>query len=125
MPYVRLWFPVFAFAWACASGCGCGISGAQAQDLTPPPAGSALMVDRLIIKFRTADTDPSRARYLEHLFRDTGVKLTYVRPMGGGVHVFQMQRPLEGAALQAALEQLGKHPDVQYVEPDRPMHHMK
>lgn len=123
MSYVRLSLLFFGCVWVCAAGYG--ISGAQAQDLASPPPGSALSVDRLIIKFRRADTDPSHAEYLERLFRDTGVRLAYVRPLAGGAHLLQIQRPPEDASLESVLERLGRHPDVQYVEPDRRMHHMK
>lgn len=114
-------FAVFAGVLAISGS----FPGAQAQDEVPPPAGSTLTWNRLIIKFRPADLDPSRAEYLERLFRDTGVTLTYVRPMAGGAHLFQISRPRGDAELESVLERLSKHPDIQYVEPDRRFHHMK
>jgi hypothetical protein len=120
---VRLWIPVFGCLRLCAISFGIAV--AQAQDIAPPPAGSVPTASRLIIKFRTADTNPSRADYLAQLFRDTGVQLTYVRAMAGGAHLFQLQRPLDGPGLDAVLERLGKRPEVLYVEPERRLHHMK
>jgi hypothetical protein len=84
------------------------------------------MANQIIIKFRDPTPDPSRPEYMERLFRETGIKLIYRRPLSGGAHVFSLSDPaMDGAALKVALERLNKYPDIEYAEIDQRLHHMK
>lgn len=123
---VRVLFALLGLFVACPGLHACTEEKAVADpgDLQPP-AHRALATTQLIIKFRAAELDPTRPAYLESLYRDTGVRLKYLRAMSGDVHVFSLSEPVDTAALKSVLERLGKHPDIQYVEPDRRVRHME
>ena len=84
-----------------------------------------LRAAQIIIKFRDPGLDPSQSHFLEEIGRRAGAALIYVRPMSGGAHVLRPQDPVDAAELDRIIGQLGKRTDVEYVEPDRPMKHMR
>ena len=96
------------------------------KDATPPvPSARLGQPAQIIIKFRGDGPDPSQPHLLNDISRDAGVTLVYVRPMSGGAHVLRLENPSDGAALDRVIERLGGRRDVEYVEPDRSMRHMK
>lgn len=123
---VRVFFPLLGLVVACPGlhACAEGKAVADTGDLQPP-AHRALATTQLIIKFRAAELDPTRPAYLESLYRNTGVRLKYLRAMSGDVHVFSLFEPVDAAALKSVLERLRKHSDIQYAEPDRRVRHME
>ena len=84
-----------------------------------------LRAAQIIIKFRDPGLDPSQSHFLAEISRDAGARLVYVRPMSGGAHVVRPENPVHGAELDRIIGRLGKRQDVEYVEPDRPMRHMR
>jgi hypothetical protein len=80
---------------------------------------------QIIIKFRDPRLDPSQAHVLDEIGRDAGARLVHVRPMSGGAHVLRLENPVDGWELDRIVGRLGKRQDVEYVEPDRPMQHMR
>jgi hypothetical protein len=98
--------------------CGCAGSDPASAVPTAKVAPARIPV-RLIIKFRAADNDHSRPGYLERLYRDTGVKLSFVRAMSGGAYVFTVEEPSDPSRLDATVERLGNYPDIEYTEIDR------
>ena len=104
---------------ACAQLTAQGGAEATAQQPSTGPA------PQIIIKFRDSRTDPSQSSLLDEIGRDSGARLVYVRPMSGGAHVLRTGSTVDGAELDRIIERLSKRQDVEYVEPDRPMRHMR
>ncbi len=48
------------------------------------------------------------------------VRLEYVRPMSGGVHVLRLEPPVEIEQVRQLTEWLAARDDVEYAEPDQP-----
>ncbi len=95
-------------------------------DVTPPESSIAqLRTAQIIIKFRDPGLDPSQSHFLDEISRDAGAVLVHVRPMSGGAHVLRPEKPVDDAELDRIIGRLGKRQDVEYVEPDRPMRHMR
>ena len=84
-----------------------------------------LRAAQIIMKFRDPGLDPSQPHFLDEISRDAGAALVHVRPMSGGAHVLRPANPVDGAELNRIIGRLGKRQDVEYVEPDRPMQHMR
>ncbi len=80
---------------------------------------------QLIVKFRPAVAEPSAEAFVGTLSEDVGVKLVYVRPMGGGAHVFAIQGQLAKEQLDAVIGRLQGRPDVVYAEEDRILRHQR
>ena len=97
-----------------------GTDTASAQSST-----GAARSTQIIIKFRDSGADPSRSSLLEEIGRDSSARLVYVRPMSGGAHVLRLENPVDGAELDRIIGRIAKRQDVEYVEPDRPMQHMR
>ena len=94
-------------------------------DVTPPESSMGLLrATQIIIKFRDPALVPSQSHFMKEISRDAGAALIYVRPMSGGAHVLRLENPADSPELSRIIERLGKRPDVEYVEPDRPMQHM-
>ncbi len=95
------------------------------SDAAPPESSMRLLqATQIIIKFRDPGLDPSQSHFLNEISRDAGATLIYIRPMSGGAHVLRPENPTDGAELNRIVERLRTRPDVEYVEPDRPMHYM-
>jgi hypothetical protein len=90
-----------------------------------PPSVVTTRSTQLIIKFRDPRLDPSQPQLLDEIGRDAGARLVHVRPMSGGAYVLRLENPADGAELDRIIGRLEKRPDVEYVEPDRPMQHMR
>jgi hypothetical protein len=45
--------------------------------------------------------------------------------MSGGAHVLRLENPVDRPELDRIIERLGKREDVDYVELDLPMRHMR
>lgn len=92
---------------------------------SPQVSTAPLRSAQIIIKFRDSRLDPSQPQLLDEIGRDAGARLVHVRPMSGGAHVLRLENPVDSAELDRIIERLGKRLDVEYVEPDRPMQHMR
>jgi hypothetical protein len=105
----------------------CAELGAQggAGAASPQSSMGGARSTQIIIKFRDPRTDASHAHVVDEIGRDAGARLIYVRPMSGGAHVLRLEDPVDGAELDRIVGRLGKRQDVEYVEPDRPMRHMR
>jgi hypothetical protein len=77
---------------------------------------------RIIIGFSVTAEPPSERRFVEHLARDAGARLSYVRPVSGKVHIFEIEGLRDEEELRLAIERLTRRPDVAYVEQDRILH---
>jgi serine protease len=87
------------------------------------PQARAALTDRLIIKYRSAAAAPAPAAAArlraEAALQRHGTKLTHLRRLADGAHVFQLDRPLAEEALRRVGEELRNgDADVEYVEPD-------
>ena len=80
---------------------------------------------QIIIKFRDPRLDPSQPNFLEEISRDAGAALVHVRPMSGGAHVLRLEKKVDGAEFDRIIGRLRKRQDIEYVQPDRLMRHMK
>ena len=80
---------------------------------------------QIIIKFRDPRLDPSQPHFLTEISRDAGAALVHVRAMSGGAYVLRPENPVDRAEFDRIIERLGKRKDVEYVEPDRVMRHMR
>lgn len=121
----------FLLALALLTGCGAGGGGMIADDggrpscgADPPPPSSAKTADapasrQLIMKFRphTVACDPAG---IAQLSLATRVPLEFVRTMSGGACVVK-QSADSADGLSKGRETLGKHPAVEYLEPDAVM----
>lgn len=92
---------------------------------SPQSSTAASLPTQIIIKFRDPRVDPSQPQLLDELGRDAGARIVHVRPMSGGAHVLRLESQADGAELDRIIERLAKRRDVEYVEPDRPMRHMR
>ncbi|WP_066342794.1 S8 family peptidase [Azohydromonas lata] len=86
-------------------------------------AASAALTDRLIVKYRSAEraAAPSAASQLRAsaMTQRHGVKLSHLRRLANGAHVFKLDRPLSGAELRQVADDLRNgDADVEYAEPD-------
>ena len=97
----------------------------RVADATAPASSGLPRATQIIIKFRDPRLDPSQSHFLNEISRDAGAALIYHRPMSGGAHVLRAENPVDSAELDRIIERLGKRQDVEYVEPDRPMQHMR
>lgn len=91
--------------------------------LSPLATATGQYTAQLIIKFSEPTIDPMRADFVEHLSRDAGVTLVYVRPMSGGAHLFRIEHLSDKEQLAGAIKRLTKRTDILYVEPDRVLRH--
>lgn len=96
-----------------------------AENMRPQLFREKMETARLIIEFRDANLDPSRADVVQSLARDAGATLVYVRPLSGRAHVFQVRDINSDAQLAEIIQRLSKRADVKYVEQDRVMHHQE
>jgi hypothetical protein len=74
---------------------------------------------QIIIKFRSAATDPSDPQVLAALSVAASTPLTFVRPMSGGAFVLRAAGITDSQQLAEVIRRLGTRSDVEYVEPDR------
>lgn len=74
---------------------------------------------RIIVKFSDRIENPADNRYVQELSREVGVTLTYLQPMSGAAHVFEVRNVQDAAELDDVLRQLAAQPDVVYTEQDR------
>jgi hypothetical protein len=110
---------LFAVSFTATSNCT-GIDNIQ-----PQPQAAQQKMTQLIIKFRSADFDPTQGDYLQKLSRDIKATLVYLRPMSGGAHVFRLGNVSATTQLATIIQQLSKRPDILYVEQDRIMKHQQ
>ncbi len=106
----------------------------SADDLTEPRLTPKLSsADRIIVKLRSPAADgkqsaqaaPLSGDKLKAMSRKAGVPLTPLRLMSGGAQVLKLPRAMNEAEMQTIVRRLRTLPEVEYVEPDRLMHHMK
>jgi serine protease len=101
------------------------------RDVTAPSAAPALAsaaasaapTDRLIVKYRSAARAqaPTAAAQLRAgaMAQQHGVRLTHLRRLADGAHVYRLDRPLGDAELRRIAEELRNgDADVEYAEPD-------
>lgn len=91
--------------------------------LSPLATATGQYTAQLIIKFSEPTIDPTRADFVEHLSKDAGVPLVYLRPISGGAHLFRIERLADKDQLAAVMKRLTKRTDILYVEPDRVLRH--
>ncbi|NML13956.1 S8 family peptidase [Azohydromonas caseinilytica] len=96
---------------------------AASAPLSAAERAAAAPTDRLIVKYRSAarESAPSAAAQLraEAAVQRHGVRLSHVRRLADGAHVFRLDRPLPAAQLRQIGEDLRNgNADVEYVEPD-------
>lgn len=104
------------------TGCfGSGVSPADSR----LDAGSASGVTAVIVKFKDPNFDPTRKGYLSDLGRSVGERISYIRPMSGGIHLFRIHSTLKGTNLREVSNKLVKRTEIDYAEPDRLMHPMR
>ena len=113
----RLIAAALLFCLLLAAGCG----GPEIRETPSAPMKNMLRA-RIIIGFSVSTESPSERRFVEHLARDAGARLSYVRPMSGNVHVFEIEGLRDEEELQLALERLGRRPDISHVAQDRVLH---
>ena len=92
---------------------------------SPQSSTGSLRPAQIIVKFGDPRLDPSHSHILDEIGRDAGAALVYVRTMSGGAHVLRPANPVDGAELERIIGRLAKRQDVEYVELDRPMQHMR
>jgi hypothetical protein len=101
------------------------LSGGACVAAGEAPQAPATTVAQIIVAFRDPTFDPSRGDYLQNLSAETGVSLSYLRPMSGGAHVLQVRGGLDARSLGQLVARLAGRPEVRYAEEDRrllPMH---
>ncbi|MGB4220956.1 MAG: hypothetical protein WBJ50_06725 [Smithellaceae bacterium] len=118
-----LWPAVIICCLLIIPACGSKASGRADEQAASDPVSAKKISARLILKFRDHVTDPSREEYVKKLSDVAGVRLTYLRAMSGGAHVFSVPAIDEKAHLEEIINRLSGLPDVLYVEPDRKMTH--
>jgi hypothetical protein len=89
---------------------------------TSAPASSSPPPSQLIIKFRDSKLDPTREGLLSAMSAQSGARLSYVRAMSGGAHVFGVH-DLDAATLEQVVQRISARPDIEYVELDARMRH--
>lgn len=131
---------VLALGMAALSPVQAGIS---AQDIDKPERAREERSDRLIIKYRDASTLvqqasggmalqarsvaseqlEGRTAQAQRLAAPLGARLSLLRQMGTGAHVFKLDRALGVAELRRLAEQLkAADGQIEYAEPDRLMY---
>ena len=118
-----LWPAVIICCLLIIPACGSKASGRADEQAASDPVSAKKISARLILKFRDHVTDPSREEYVKKLSDVAGVRLTYLRAMSGGAHVFSVPAIDEKARLEEIIDRLSRLQDVLYVEPDRKMTH--
>ncbi len=101
------------------------LSGCARVAASEPSAAPPVTSAQIIVAFRDPAFDPSRGGYLQKVSAETGVSLSYLRPMSGGAHVLQVAGGQDAKALGALLGKLAARAEVLYAEEDRrlfPMH---
>ena len=98
-------------------------AGAASSPVSAAERAAGTLTDRLIVRYRSAATAavPSAAAQLraEAAVQRHGVRLSHVRRLADGAHVFKLDRPLPAAQLRQIGEELRNgNADVDYVEPD-------
>jgi hypothetical protein len=114
----RNWVLPFLIGLA-AIGCA---PGGDTVTTKPAPERAPRMVKdtgQIIIKFRSAATDPSDPQVLAALSVAASTPLTFVRPMSGGAFVLRAAGITDPQQLAEVIRRLGTRSDVEYVEPDR------
>ncbi len=129
-------FALCGFLLIPLSSQGCAMSDTQAADVQPID-----QIHRILLK--PTDKASTNAQgelsteYLDYLQNalestvvpdeeteadenDIEVKLSYVRPMSGGVHVLQVEPAMQREAAVALTDTLSVLDDVEYAEPDFP-----
>lgn len=86
-----------------------------------PAAAAGQEADRIIIKWRQADSSqhPASSARVGALGQRLGRELTRGRGLGGGMSVVHLTRGQRGTELAATLAALRADPDVELAEPDR------
>lgn len=118
-----LWPAVIICCLLIIPACGSKASGRADEQAASDPVSAKKISARLILKFCDHVTDPSGEEYVKKLSDVAGVRLTYLRAMSGGAHVFSVPAIDEKAHLEEIINRLSGLPDVLYVEPDRKMTH--
>ncbi|MEW6354015.1 MAG: S8 family serine peptidase [Pseudomonadota bacterium] len=111
-------FAVFLLCLAQLSWSQTLVAGASAR------AGGRDTVDRLIVKLRQAAAPGrlSAQQKLIALSTKSGVRLSHLRAMSGGSDVLLLEKRLKKTEAEAVARQLAADPDVEYAEPDLPVH---
>ena len=117
------WLAVIICCLLIILACGSKAPGRADEQAASDPVSAKKTSARLILKFRDHVTDPSGEEYVKKLSDVAGVRLTYLRTMSGGAHVFSVPAIDEKAHLEEIINRLSGLPDVLYVEPDRKMTH--
>jgi len=107
--------------------CGCAATGGPAVADSTPAGGIPAIHSgmRLIIKWRDPAFDPSQRDYLESLRQQSGRALQYLRPMSGHAHVLYIEGVVDTEQVQGLINRLRSRPEIESVEVDRRMRHMK
>lgn len=77
---------------------------------------------RIIIKVRDAGSIEPTYRDLQRQARQAGATISYVRPLYGNVHLYQVTGT-DADSVALLLRQFETHANVEYVEPDRILRH--
>lgn len=91
----------------------------QAQAATAHSAPQATQGTRILVGFAstTQATNPAQWQAME---RASGSSLTYLRPLSGRIHLFELRATPPGNTAQA-IRQLQQMPGITSVEPDQKM----
>ena len=117
------WLAVIICCFLIILACGSKAPGRAGEQAASDRVSAKKISARLILKFCDHVTDPSGEEYVKKLSDVAGVRLTYLRAMSGGAHVFSVPAIDEKAHLEEIINRLSGLPDVLYVEPDRKMTH--
>lgn len=109
---VRIALCVTALVTACAA----------APSTTGDSPSSSPQAARIIIKVRDAGLIEPTYRDLQRQARQAGATITYVRPLYGNVHLYQVT-DADADSVALLLRQFATHANVEYVEPDRILRH--
>ncbi|MDH0863401.1 S8 family peptidase [Mitsuaria sp. GD03876] len=123
---------------------GSAQAGVSSVDVDKAPRQMSEQTDRLIVKYKDGSTVVqgrlgaavqaqsvaseaigARAERLQQLAAPLGAKMTLLRQMGTGAHVFKLDRRVSLQQLRQLGEQIkASDANVEYVEPDRKMYPM-
>jgi len=80
---------------------------------------------QLMIKFTDALSEPQIRQRLVEMGAAYQVSFRLLRPMSGGAYVISVQGTSDAQRLSQLLAQIGKRPDIVYIEQDKRMHHFQ
>ncbi|QPF75112.1 S8 family serine peptidase [Roseateles sp. DAIF2] len=130
---------LIALSWATLTAAHAGVS---AVDIDQPNRPRSEQTDRLIVKYRdgsvavqlqngpalqaralAGEALTSRTEAAQRLAAPLGARLSLLRQMGTGAHVFKLDRALSVEQLQQLAAQLqASDANIEYAEPDRKMY---